>query len=153
MSGYMPKRRTKVVTADWEVDEGVEPFQATIVTSLTFEEIDAISLTDETTYGELFTRIAPYVVAWNAMGRNSETGEYELLPPPAEAGPDVLKKVEGLITTWLALKLRRVHLGDDTDPKGETASTPSEPTPDGKQDGNSSSPTPVSARKSRTDTT
>jgi hypothetical protein len=128
MSGYIP-RRTKDVVADWEVPEGSEPFRATIITSLSFAEIDAIPLDGSASYGQLFQVIAPYVVAWNAMGRNAETGAYEPLPPPAEAGPDVLRLVEPMITMFLAIKLKRVHLGDEAErPKG---STPSGTTPSG----------------------
>lgn len=151
MSGYLPKRRTKVVTADWDVEDGGEPFQATIVTNLTFDDIDAIHLTNDTTYGELFPVIAPYVVAWNAMGRNSETGEYELLPPPAEAGPDVFKKVEPMVTTFLALKLRTVHLGDPAEREKKELS--SDVTPDGKSGTGSTSRPQAMSRRNRKITT
>jgi hypothetical protein len=128
MRGYIP-RRTKEVVGSWEVPEGAEPFRATIITSLSFAEIDAIPLGEGSTFGQLFPVIAPYVVAWNAMGRNAETGEYEALPPPAEAGPEVLRLVEPMITTFLAIKLRTAHLGDETErPKDET---PSGTTPSG----------------------
>lgn len=111
MSGYIP-RRTKEVTADWEVPDGSEPFRATIITSLSFAEIDAIPLNGEATYQDIFSAIAPYVVAWNAMGRNAETGEYEPVPAPAEAGPEALRVVDPLVSIFLAAKLKRVHLGD-----------------------------------------
>ena len=123
------------MTAEWDVPDGSEPFRATIITSLSFAEIDAIPLNGEATYGDLFAAIAPYVVAWNAMGRNAETGEYELLPPPAEAGPDVLRLVEPLITTFLAIKLKRVHLGDEA--VREKKEPPANDTPAGRSEPNS----------------
>lgn len=147
MAGYIPKR-TKEVVGTWS-PEGEEPFRATIVTSLSFAEIDAIPLTSDATYEQLFPTIAPYVVAWNAMGRNAETGEYEPLPAPADAGPDVLRKVEPIVSLFLAGHLRRVHLGDPDDPKDGSGPKPSASTPAGKSASGSDSATRASRRKSR----
>lgn len=119
MNGYIPPRRTKVIEGTFEAAEGAEPFRATIVTSLTFAEIAAIPLNSETTWPELFQAIAPYVTEWNAMGRNLETGEYEPLPPPAEAGPDVLRGVSTETSIFLATSLKTVHLKQPGTAEGE----------------------------------
>lgn len=118
MTGFIPAKRTKVIESTAPVSEGAEPFTATIVTSLTFAEIDSIPLNAEATWPSLFSAIAPYVVDWNALGRNSDTGEFEPLPPPAQAGPDVLRAVPAEISLFLAAKLKTAHLkqsGADTD--------------------------------------
>lgn len=147
--GYIP-RRTKEITGEWS-PEGEEPFRATIITSLSFAEIEAIPFSSETTYDEIFPTIAPYVVAWNAMGRNAETGEYEPLPAPADGGPEMLRKVEPRVTVFLASKLRTVHLGDQTvRPK---ALTPSGDTPAGRNGTGSDSIPPAKSRRSRAATT
>jgi hypothetical protein len=148
--GYIP-RRTKQVESSLPTAEGAEPFRATIVTSLSFAEIEAIPFGEHVTYRDMFEAIHPYVVAWNALGFNLETRQYEPVPPPAEAGAAAFQAVDPSVATFLAFKLKTVHLGDDKDrPKG---STPSAPTPDGTSDDGSTSRAPAKSRKSRTATT
>jgi hypothetical protein len=133
MIGYRPNR-TKEIVKEHDVPDGSEPFRATIITSLSFEEIDAIVIDGSLTYSQLFKSIAPFVVAWNALGRNSETGEYEPVPPPAEAGPDALRAIEPSVAIWLALMIRTAPFGDKKDPKGSNGQTTSDPMP-GTQNG------------------
>jgi hypothetical protein len=45
--------------------------------------------------------IAPFVLDWNAEGINAETGEYEPLPPPIEAGPAVFDCIEPEALDWV----------------------------------------------------
>jgi hypothetical protein len=142
MIGYRPYR-TKEIVKDHDAHDapnGSEPFRATIVTSLSFEEIDAIVLDGSQTFSQLFRSIAPFVVAWNAFARNSETGEFEPLSPPAEAGPDILRAIEPSVSIWLALQIRTAPLGDPADPKESSESTPSGPMPDGQNEPDKDSP-------------
>lgn len=153
MNGYIPPQRTREIEATFEAAEGAEPFRATIVTSLTFAEVDAIPLEDAR-WKDIFKAIAPYVLAWNAMARNVETGEYEPVPPPAEAGPDVFQLVPPDVTVFLAVKLKTAHLGDKDERPKESA--PSDDTPDGRHENSTASTTKTAKptrRKSRTSLT
>lgn len=114
MTGFIPAQRTKVIEMTSDVAEGAEPFRATIVTNLTFNEVDAIPLSGQ--WMDIFRSIAPYVLEWNAMGRNIETGEYEPLPAPAVAGPDVLQSVTFDVSQFLVLRIKTAHLGDPDEP-------------------------------------
>lgn len=148
MNGYIPPRRTREIEGTFEAAEGAEPFRATIVTSLTFAEIDAIPISGN--WGEIFDAIAPYVVAWNVMARNSETGEYEPLPPPADAGADVLRGAPIEVAQYLWGCLKTVHLGDPDERKN--ASGPSGGMPAGRPESGSDSSratTKATRRKSR----
>jgi hypothetical protein len=147
MSGHR-SHRTKEVVRDQHTAEGFEPLRATIITSLSFAEIDAIKINQTATYAELFTVIAPYIVAWNAMGRVIGTDQFEPLPPPSEAGPEILQKIDPNDSTWLAYKLRTVHMGDD-DLKKEL--TPSGSTPGGPSEPDSTSPEPETSLANRAD--
>lgn len=138
-------QRTRVVTTDQRSADGFDPFQATIVSSLTFAERDQFTLNDTITYQEIFNRSAPYVLAWNAVGLNAETGEVEPVPPPADAGPDAFRLVDPAIALFLFSKLREVYLGDDF----LLEQMPSDDTPDGANASDSDSPPPVSNRRSR----
>lgn len=142
MSGYIPYR-TKEIVKDHDVPDGSEPFKATIITSLSFEEIDSIVIDGSLTFSQLFKSIAPFVVGWNALGRNSETGEYEPVPPPAEVGADALRAIEPSVAIWLALKIRTAPFGDPKDPKDKSGPIPSESTPGGVNDLDLASLTPV----------
>jgi hypothetical protein len=54
------------------------------------------------------------------------TGAIVPVIPPAEAGPDVLKAVDPLVTVWLASRLKTIHIpskedrGKDTPPSEAT---------------------------------
>ena len=132
--GYLPKRRTRELVCDLpglEPEEGAEPLRATVVSSLTFDDLDAIPspVTVEDgkvlwrTTPELRAAIAPYVTAWNCEAIDRETGKPTPLPPPAEAGPDVFRATDWLVTVWLALELKQIHVSG-RDPKGTTSSAP-----------------------------
>jgi hypothetical protein len=117
-----------------EPDEGCEPLRATVRTNLTFDELDAIPVAvfveDGTVMyrstAEMRAAIAPYVLAWNIDADDVETGETVPVIPPAEAGPDVLRTVDPLITVWLASRLKTIHIpskedrGKDTPPSEAT---------------------------------
>jgi hypothetical protein len=110
--GYRTKPRTREIVCEFpglEPDEGCEPLRATVRTNLTFDELDAIPVAvfveDGTVMyrstAEMRAAIAPYVLAWNIDADDVETGETVPVIPPAEAGPDVLRTVDPLITDTL----------------------------------------------------
>lgn len=146
MTGHVPNR-TKVVTRDEDAPESGEPFQATIVTSLSFEEIDAIVIDGSQTFSDLFAAIAPFVVGWNATARNRETGAHEPVPPPAEAGPQALRALEPRAALWLAMQIRSAPFLPP-DPK---ESAPIASTPDGLNEPGSDSPTPETSQRDQPD--
>lgn len=150
MNGYIPPQRTREIEATFEAAEGAEPFRATIVTSLTFAEVEAIPFHSEAKWNDIFKAIAPYVLAWNAMGRNPETGQYEPIPAPAEGGWLTLRAVDMSVSLFLAEKLKTVYLGDTDARKKE--STPSDDTPDGRRETKSASKR-TTRRKSQSTTT
>lgn len=138
MSGYRPYR-VKEVVKEHGIPEGSDPFRATVLTTLSFEEIDSIAIDGDRKWNDLFAAMAPMVVAWNLTARVSGTNEYEPIPPPAEAGPDVFRALEPKVTAWLAMKIRAAQYEIDDLPK---ESTPSAPTPGGPNEPGSDSPTP-----------
>ena len=150
MTGYVA-RRTKEVTAHWDSANGGEPFRATIVTSLSFAEIEAIPFAGTTTYKEIFDAIHPYVLEWNALALNLETHEYEVAPPPATAGPDVFRTVDPLIASFLALSLKTVHQGNPEE--RQKKEQPASDTPGGKPVAMLGSARQATNRKSRGTTT
>lgn len=130
--------RTKKHVCDME---GFEGFEIT-VKRLTFAEINdmpALSGTDEDgnptglTHQAAWEAIAPYVVAWNAQAE-TDGGDWEDVPPPAEAGSDAFLMIEPELSAWCFAKLKYGHLGGDELPK---KSTPSSSTPETSDDSNS----------------
>ncbi len=139
MSGY--RRRPlygEVVYDIVEPMEGYEPLKATIQINLSYEQLEAIPFNREATNQEVWEAIAPYVTAWTVTRQNLETGEFEPVPPPAEAGWEVLKVLDPLETLWLH---RAVRFGYRGTPKGEedrgNDSAGSAPTPDSGNDSDS----------------
>lgn len=146
--GYRTKPRTRELVCDFpglEPDEGCEPLRATVRTNLTFDELEAIPAAVFVDDGAVMYRstaevraaIAPYVLAWNAEAENAD-GETVPVLPPADAGPDVFKAVDPLVTVWLAVRLRTIHLPDPDAAKKDTP--PSAPTDDPLPDGDTSTP-------------
>lgn len=125
--GFVPKVRTVRVECDWpdlQPAAGGEQLWAEIE-DITFDEQAAIPYGQQFRYADLWAAIAPYVHAWNATGRNRETKQYEALPPPAEAGPEMFSRCPKMVAQWLAIELKYGPLKKDTDPKGSgTDSTP-----------------------------
>lgn len=136
--GYRPKVRTRRIVADqdrwpealealWPMwpEDGAEPFWAEIRENLTFAALDAIPLLGAT-YEEQWHAIAPWVVDWNAMAFDPQTGEWEPVPPPADAGPDVFRTQPESVTTFIVLCLKNGH-GTDL-PKGPKRSSDTDAT-------------------------
>lgn len=141
MSGYRRRPLYGETTYDIvEPMEGYEPLKATIRINLSYEELEAIPFNRKVTNQEVWEAIAPHVTAWTVTRYNHETGDYEPVPPPAEAGWEVLKALDSLETVWLH---RAVRFGYLTTPKGEEDrgkdSSGSESTPSTESDNDSAS--------------
>lgn len=133
MNGYLPRRRTRELICAFpglEPEEGAEPLRATVVSSLTFDQLDAIPNPifkdddDRLFYRhtrELREAIAPFVLAWNCLAIDRESGQPVPLPPPAESGPDILRAVAPEVAVWLGHELRLIHVSG-RDPKETTPS-------------------------------
>lgn len=125
ISGFRIRPRYRDVECDWfELEEGEEPFRATIRRNLTFEQIHAIPDGDEATFDEIWKEIAPYVTGWNLLAEDDK-GEVVPVPPPAEAGPDVSRMLDAQMSLWLILQVRQAHLGgaerkNTSAPSGDT---------------------------------
>lgn len=104
--------RRKKIYEYREFTKGEEPdaLRVTIPVNLTFGELDEIPV--RSSYEELFDAIAPYVVAWNVVGINAETGAEEMVPPPAEAGRQVLPLLSRDEVEWIAARIKLGHLVD-----------------------------------------
>lgn len=140
VTGFRVKPRYRDVTCTWyELEEGEEPFTATIRRNLTFEELEAIPRGEDLKWSEVWPVIAPYVVAWNHTKPDAETGEVVAVPPPAEAGPEVFRTLDTEMNLWLLGEVRYAHIGGpaalvkhlDTDRKKEPMPSESTPEPAG----------------------
>lgn len=132
VTGYRIRPKYRDIVCDWEdIEEGEEPLRATIRTNLSFDEIDALPALLGTKYTDLWAAMAPHVTTWNLTAVNELTGNLEAVPPPAEAGPDVFRAADALVTQWLFIKVKTAHLGDDaTAADRKNDSSPSESGPD-----------------------
>lgn len=121
--------------------EGEEPLIVTIQINLAYEQLEAIPFHEGATNLEAWQAIAPFVTAWNVKRWNHATGEKEPVPPPAEAGWEVLKVLDALETYWLQ---RVVRFGYKRTPQGEedrgNASAGSLTTPTSENAGDSTDP-------------
>lgn len=128
--GHRRTSRYREVTLDLDDEEGEdEPLRVTIRMNLTFEQINAIPSGQRVLFQDIFVAIAPYVTAWNVVRTNHETGRDELVPPPAEAGPDVLLALDPVEALWLAGMVRQGYLGTGDDRKKGTPRSGSSPGP------------------------
>jgi hypothetical protein len=129
---------------------------------------DIEALVSATYLIDLHAVVAPFVVGWNVGGkqivdvevpavlgadgteivpaRTRKETEYVQLPPPAEAGPDILLAISPEIRDWIVGRLYATVGHRDTDPK---ASSPtSGPSPNGEPDAMPSAPS-TSSRRAR----
>jgi hypothetical protein len=125
-------RRSKARYADLvcdivEPEEGSEPLKVTVRTNLRFGDVDSIPLGADVTMEEAFKAIAPYVVAWNVIDDDIETGELIAVPPPAEAGPKVLSLLDMDEAIWLIIQTKYAFKRSQDDNRGKGLATP-EPT-------------------------
>jgi hypothetical protein len=145
--GFITEVETREAVCDIVAPrEGAEPFRVTLQTGLTFRQLEAIPLEDETLWSDLRDAIWRYVLDWNALWLNPESGEYERLLPPAQVGPDQFKAINNNLVRWIGLELKIGHLRDRNLPKGVT---PSSDTPAPSPEGSTDSPPPKArSRKS-----
>ena len=73
---------------------------------MTFDEVDAIPWSNAATNQDIFDAIAPYVTGWNVCGRNLATGDWDRLPPPVDAGPDVFRAIPKALIAQIVLELK-----------------------------------------------
>ena len=94
--------------------EGLDWFEADIRDDLTILQQRNLMTTGP--WEPIFRMMAPWVVRWNASEQNAETGEWQPLPPPAEAGWEVFERVN---THLAAFRVMAFTFGVGTDlPKG-----------------------------------
>lgn len=89
---FTPYLRFKTVSyIESDAPEGAEPWEVTMRSDLTMEEVEEIIPTEDTkmTNAELWDLVAPHVVKWPF--RDPRTGE--AIPPPSEGGGLMFKKV------------------------------------------------------------
>lgn len=92
-----------------ELPDGQEGLKFTIRTNLPFSEVDAIPYGMKVRFDEIWPVIAQYVIGWNVMAENMETGEWERVPPPAEAGPEAFSALDDVEALWLVLAIKFKH--------------------------------------------
>jgi hypothetical protein len=111
---------TKGIVKNMTPEEGSEPFWADVRDDLTFADID--SLDPKKPFADVWAIINPWVIAWNAMGQDRDTGEWVPVPPPAEIGEDAFKSQRTQVTLFIAWCIR---LGDGLPdlPKGLSTSS------------------------------
>lgn len=126
--------------------EGAEPFRVTLQTGLTFRQLQAIPLDGESTWKELHDAIWRYVLDWNALWLNPESGEYERLIPPAQAGPGQFEAINNNLVAWLGWELKIGHLRARNLPKEQPPSNAMPAPPS--EGGSISQPPTARSRKS-----
>ncbi len=112
VTGHIIKPRYREFECDWvDLEEGEEPFKATIRTNLSFAEVNELPPVTSLTYAETWELMAPHITSWNLVAYVHETGEVEPVPPPAEAGVDVFRATDPLYSQWLYVTLQLAHQG------------------------------------------
>lgn len=124
---YEPYKRYKTVAyIEDDAPEGAAPFEITMRSDLTMEEVEEIlpSMNEGMTNEEWRERLAPHVVAWPF--RDVRTGEP--VDPPSVGGGQQFKKVPMGIQNLIFNDLITVNMGR-LDPKASKAPTGSGSTP------------------------
>ncbi len=114
VTGWRPAVTTRRATVDAErwpglaAADGSEPFWAEIRDDLSIEQVDRIPYSLDAPLSEMWAAMAPYVVAWNAVGYQPTTNTWEPIPAPAVGGPDAFKALPkyAAITLFLAQALK-----------------------------------------------
>jgi hypothetical protein len=154
--GFKPKPKGIRLTcppAIWEADDGSDPFEV-VIKRLTVGELRDLpgdEAAKDATFPELCAWLAPYIVDWNYTVTNPETGDDEVILPPAEHGPEQMYLLEPLTAAWLYQQVRRVHLGGEDLPKGPRHSNATPAPVNGSASG--SRPARAHSRKSQPITT
>ena len=136
------------------LEPGMTALKVTVPINFSFGELD--DLREHTKAGEsyesVFQYIAQYIKEWNLTRVALETGQSEPVPPPAEAGWEVLQLLDHIEAHWVIDKLRFGHLAliEDAskvmdlmrkaqEAERKNASAPSESTPETSNDVDSES--------------
>lgn len=94
------------------LQEGETPLTIEVPVNLSFDELQYV--TDRTagamSYEDAFKELYRYIVKWNVTAIIHETGERELLPPPAEAGWEIMKALDHVESHWVIDKVKFGYL-------------------------------------------
>jgi hypothetical protein len=99
--------------------DGAEALRIECRSDLLIGEVEAIPVAAGTPLREVWRSITPHIRAWNVRALNTETGEWEDVPPPRVMGADAFKFVKPLAAEWMAFVVKFARLRDLTHPKGE----------------------------------
>lgn len=110
------------VWRDIPMDDEDEPLRVQLL-DLDIREATAIPLGTAARDKDTLQAIAPYVEAWTFRAENLKTGEVIDVPPPAEAGWEVLELISPVAVSKIANWLKYPHLmeGKGWMPSGTTA--------------------------------
>lgn len=103
------------------LEEGQTPLTIKARSNLSFDEIDAIPFRTGVPYSDLFQSIAPHIVGWNVRRTVLETGIDEDVPPPAEAGWEVLQVLDHIEANWVAEQVKFGYLATAEDAQNAAA--------------------------------
>lgn len=148
--GFIGKPRTRRVECAWpglEPQDGAEPLWAVIRSDIPFGDLDDIPLGGDASYTDLWESIAEYIIEWNVLGFHKESGEYRVVPPPAEIGIVAFRKVDTQIGLWLGVMLKQTYKSVTSDPKASTGSNASDGTPNKASEPASGSSSPAKASR------
>lgn len=91
------------------LEDGGEPFKATIRVNLTIGEVMALTPAQPVTWQEAYRVFAPHVVDWNVSGIDAY-GETVDAPAPAEGGPDMFDFLTADAFMWLVWEIKTRNL-------------------------------------------
>lgn len=156
--GYRPPARYRIVRAadgsPWDGSRtDSDPLWAEIRSNLTGGELEWMKAarTDD----EIRARMAPYVLAWNCQAQvydaDADELRWEALPPPAEAGPDVLTKVDAWTVVWLRTQLITApqRPGDDALEPSSSSRASADGASSAIEPSTNDAPSPTKSRSSR----
>jgi hypothetical protein len=109
----MTERRTRRVTATDKPEINGEQPWADVVEDLTWGELKALrekAPLQSASYDDASAAISRYVVEWNLLGRNADTGQLEAIIPPTEDAA-AFDCVEPWVISWLFVTMHQIHMG------------------------------------------
>ncbi len=106
---------------------GGETLHVTLL-HLTTREAKGIPFTTKTKLQDAYEAAAPYITGWDLQAENLKTGASIDVPPPAEAGWEVLEMLDDATGSLVVLWLKNPAAMQLNSKVGKTDSTPSERT-------------------------
>lgn len=108
---YVPAQRfTRVEYVEEGETDDSQPFWARIRSNLTFGELEDLTWDQGTPTVEIWDKIAPYVVEWNAAALD-DSGTVVDLEPPAVAGGEQFRLIPNNMFWKLLVDLKTRALG------------------------------------------